>query len=244
MKAFLFLLSSLLAATAFADGLPTTPYIYVQGAAEERVAPDVLRVTFQAKAGDKDVARAKAAVSDKSAAIFKVLAGLGIKDDAIVAPALSVTEDYDYTKSTGRELRGYTVDRSFTVRLTDFALYPRLVNELIELRVEGLDNPQLAYSKAAERSVALKQAAMTQARKEAEDLVTSTGARITGVFAVSPIAFGEIPQAIFGGSGPRPMPLAYEARAGKGSAGDKYLFDEITLSERLHVIFLVEPAGK
>lgn len=227
-----------------ADGLPTTPYVYVQGAAEERVDPDQLTLTFQLNATDQDQVRAKALVTDKSAAVFQLLAQLGVKDDAIVAQALSVGENYDFSSSK-RVLNGYTVTRAFSVRLQDLTLYPKLVNGLVDLHVESVDNAQPGYSKAAERSTALKKAAMAQARQEASDLAASTGAKITGIFAVSPIAFGEIPQAIFGGNGTRPVVAdAFMVRAAKNAPGDKYLFDKLTLSERLHVIFLVEPAGK
>ena len=40
------------------------------------------------------------------------------------------------------------------------------------------------------------------------------------------------------------MADAFMVRANKNAPGDKYIFDKLTLSERLHVIFLVEPDGK
>lgn len=245
MKSLLLLLSSLLVATAFAGGLPTTPYIYVQGAAEERVDPDQLTLNFNIIATDKDQVQAKTLVTGKSASVFKLLEQLAITDEAIVAQAISVTENYEFS-SGKREFNGYTVTRAFTVRLKDLALYPRLVNELVALRIESIDNAQPGYSKRDEGSVRLKKAALAQARQEAQEIASSMGAHITGVFAVSPIAFGEIPHAIFGGAGGGPLARTYNyaMAEGKNSAGDKYVFDQLTLSERLHVIFLIEPAGK
>jgi uncharacterized protein YggE len=245
MKCLLLLLSSLLATTAFAGGLPTTPYIYVQGAAEERVNPDTLTLGFNLTATDKDQARAKAVVTEKSAAVFKLFGQYGIGDDAVIAEAISVTENYQYGPAGKREFEGYVVNRAFSVKLGDFALYPKLVNALIELRVDSLGNAQTSFSKSAEHATELKKAALAQARREADDIAASLGARITAVFAVSPIAFGEIPQAIFGGSGPRPMVRTFDlAMSAAKNSGDKYVFDQLTLSERLHVIFLIEPAGK
>ncbi len=46
MKKILLIASCLWALRAFADGLPTSPYIYVQGFAEEYVNPDMLTVKF------------------------------------------------------------------------------------------------------------------------------------------------------------------------------------------------------
>jgi uncharacterized protein len=244
MKTLLLLGTLGSAAVAVADGLPTTPYIYVQGAAEERIAPDLAIVSFQLSSVDRDQARAKAMVSDKSAAVFKLLGQLAIGDDAIVAPALSVNESYDFN-SGKREFNGYVVKRDFTVRLKDLALYPKLANGLIELRVEALSDAVPGSSQAAERAPALKKAALAQARQQAEEIAAGMNARVTGVFAVSPIAFGEIPQTIFGSGGGRPVALAaYSTRADKGGPGDRYIFDQLTLTERLHVIFLIEPGAK
>ena len=43
----LILLLFILPAIGCADGLPTTPYIYVQGSASATVAPDMLTIDFE-----------------------------------------------------------------------------------------------------------------------------------------------------------------------------------------------------
>jgi uncharacterized protein YggE len=243
MKSFLLLLGLATATSALADGLPTTPYISVQGAAETRVEPDMLTLGFGLTTTDRDQAKAKAAVSEKSAAVFKLLERLRIGDDAIVAHAISVNENYEFT-SGKREFNGYTVSRPFVVRLKKLDLYPQLVDGLIELHVESIDNAQPGYSKATESQAALKKSALEQAHQQAEDIATGMDMRVTGVFAVSPIAFGEIPRVIFGGSEPAPHARNLAMASAKGAEGDKYVFDKLTFSEHLHVIFLVEPRGK
>lgn len=236
------LLPLVLFATSLAcgSGLPTTPYVYVQGFAEEMIAPDTLTVGFSVSATDQDQGRAKGVVSEKSAAAFRLLQQLSIKDEAIAAHEISVNENYDYA-SGKRTFNGYTVTRNFSVRLTDFAAYPKLIDGLIALRIDSLQGAQPSSSKAAEAAARLKKAALAQARQQAEDLAAGMNARITGVFAASPIAFGEIPQAMFGGNGggPQPMMHTMAMRAEKGGE-DKYVFEKLTLAERLHVIFLVE----
>jgi uncharacterized protein YggE len=242
MKKLLLILLLAGAASAFADGLPTTPYLYVQGFAEERLAPDTLTLSFSVNATDKDQVAAKATVSGKSAAVFALFKKLAIADDAVAAHEISVNENYEYP-SGKRVFNGYTVTRNFTVRLTDFATYPKLVDDLIALRIDSLSGAQPSLSKAAEIATRLKKAALAQARQQADDLAAGMNAKITGVFAASPIAFGEIPQAIFGGSGgggPQPM-SAFAVRAQDAGGEDKYVFEKLTPSERLHVIFLIEP---
>lgn len=244
MKKLLLLVSCLWTAAAFADGLPTSPYIYVQGFAESRVAPDTLTLTFSAQATDKDQVTAKAAVSAKSTAVFKLFKQLGIADEAVAALDLSVAENYDYNSSK-RVFTGYTVTRNFKVQLTDFALYPKLVDGLVELRLESINSAQPTYSKMTADAAKLKKAALAEARQQADEIAAGLGARVTSVFAVSPIAFGEIPEAIFGGdNGNGPIALSAFSVANKrgGQAEDKYVFEKLTFSQRLHVIFLIEPA--
>jgi uncharacterized protein len=242
MKKLLLPLVLLAASLADGSGLPTSPYVYVQGFAEERIAPDTVTVTFSVNATDQDQGRAKGTVSEKSAAVFKLFEKLAIKDDAIAAHEISVNENYEYN-SGKRVFNGYTVTRNFTVRLTDFAAYPKLVDGLIALRIDALQGAHPSYSKDAEASARLKKAALAQARQQAEDLAAGMNARITGVFAAAPIAFGEIPRVMFGGDGGGPQPMMHTmAMRAEKSAEDKYVFDKLTLSERLHVIFLVEPA--
>jgi uncharacterized protein YggE len=154
---------------------------------------------------------------------------------------ISVQENYDYVANK-RTFSGYTVTRNFSVKLTDFSLYPKIVNGLVELRIDSLNGAQPSSSKADAESAKLKTAALAQARQQADDIAASLGAKVVSVFAVSPIEFGEIPRAIFGGTGgAMPMTKTYMSRDLSGSTGDKYVFNQLNFSERLHVIFLIEP---
>lgn len=242
MKKILTIVSCLWASAAFADGLPTTPYIYVQGFAEERIAPDTLTVNFNVSATNMDQAKGKAAVSEKSAAVFKMFEELGITNDAITAFEISVRAEYNYADGN-RDFIGYIVTRSFTVRLTDFLLYPKLVDGLLALRIESLREAQPSYSKADVESGKLKTAALADARKQANEIADTLSAKVASVYAASPIAFGDISWTIFGGN----------AGSGRGflltnsdapGGGDTYVFEKLRLSQRLHVIFLIEPNKK
>jgi uncharacterized protein YggE len=240
MKKLIALLALLGATHAFAGGLPTTPYIYVQGSAETKVAPDTLVLSFSVNAQDKDQVVAKKTVSEKSAAVFDLLEKSGFKDDAITAQDLSVNSNFDYVAGQ-RVHTGYNVSRQFSVKFTDFSLYAKLADALVALRIDSLNPVQASFADARGESAKLKSVALANARKEADDLAASLNATVTGVFAASPIPFPEISGVIFGSSGPQPVrAMSLDMRAAKND-GDKYVFDDITLSERLHVIFLIQP---
>lgn len=238
MKKIILFIALAWTAPAFANGLPTTPYIYVQGSAETKVSPDTLTLSFSVVAQDKDQVVAKKNVSEKSGEVFALFEKHGIKDNSITAQDITVNSNFDYV-SGQRVFSGYTVARQFSVRFADFALYPKLADELIALRIETLNAVQPSYSHAHAESAKLRATALANARKEADELVAGLNARVTRVFAVSPIPFPEISGAIFGGGGPV-RTRGLELQAAK-MENDKYVFEDVALSERLHVIFLIEP---
>lgn len=241
MKKILLLVSCLWTASAFADGLPTTPYIYVLGSAEEHVDPDLLTLRFEIRATDKDQAKAKTIVAEKSATVFKLFRTFGISDEAITAFKISIAADYD-DGDRGRTFLGYQINRDFTVRLTDFTLYPKVLNGLLEVGIEGMPGVEPSYTKSAALGEKLKSRALINAREQADGITPVLNAKVNSVFAVSPIPFNEISRAIFGSS--ESYAAASLGRDKGGVPGDIYAFEKLKLVQYIHVIFLIEPNKK
>ena len=92
-------------------------------------------------------------------------------------------------------------------------------------------------------------AALRDAREKAEKIAGELNAKVASVFAVSPIAFGGIKDILFGHEEiDLPNGAALDKFVVTGSPltdkGDRYSFEPLNLSQRLHVIFLIEPARK
>lgn len=246
MKKILLLLA-LLQTLARADGLPTTPYIYVQGSATESVMPDTLTISFSLSVTDMDQAKAKLAVSEKSSAVFKMLKDIGIPDRAVSAFAIGVSPQYD-NRSSITEFLGYAVRRSFSVKLTDLNLYSRLVDGLLTLHLDQIREAAPSSSKVGTATSKLKDSALFDARKQADEIAAKMGAKVVSVFAVSPIPPEGIKSAMFREPAPEWNERDYEEFVTTGSSltvkGDRYLFEPIKLFERIHVIFLIEPVRK
>jgi uncharacterized protein YggE len=80
--------------------------------------------------------------------------------------------------------------------------------------------------------------AIADARQRAEKTLKATGMKIDSVYAISPVSFPRIEQEIFGELG---------ATAGYSVGGAKpdpkqYRLPSITVSESIHVIYLISPA--
>jgi hypothetical protein len=82
--------------------------------------------------------------------------------------------------------------------------------------------------------------ALTNARDRAEKTLKAIGMKIDSVFAVSPVAFPDIQRDIFGAGGAEGRVVAYET--GPKPDPSHYRLAPVTVSQRVHVIYLISPA--
>lgn len=238
----LFLLFLALPALAFAQaGLPSSPYLYVVGTGETSAPADQVEVSFSLSATETDPAKAKQIVGAQSENVFKLIESLKIAEKDFSAFALSSTPQYNYDRSgndTAPRLIGYQVTRSFNLTLRDLTQYATLMDGLFALKIVQIGNASPSSTKSAELKEVASRQALEKARAQAEVTAKSTGMRIKGVYAVSPVAFPEILPGIFGGvhsgSGMRQFAMA------KDSGGNTYVFPPVETSSTLHVIYLIE----
>ena len=97
---------------------------------------------------------------------------------------------------------GYRVKRSFSVKMRDLARFPKLVDDLLAMKIfefggiqEGLSTEKDLHDEVWDKAVA-------NARDRAEKTLKTTGAKLGTVFAISPVAFPQILPNIFGGQSP------------------------------------------
>src|SRR5436189_1560816 len=100
---------------AFGNGLPTQPYIYVQGEAEEERKADVVNLSFSLAATDLDAAKANRVVQAQAQKVFALLKATGLAEGDTIAADLASKAEYDENSDTGKrgKLLGYRVSRDF-----------------------------------------------------------------------------------------------------------------------------------
>jgi uncharacterized protein YggE len=245
MKFLLFVLLSL-PLTVLADGgLPTQPYIYVVGRAGLEKPADIVIIRFDLVARASDQVKANDEVQARAAKVFALLKDRKVAQNDVIAQDIKSEADFEQTEGYPRtrgKLIGYVVTRAFTVKVRDVTAFPKLVDQLIvagNVEFTGIE-PQLSKEKEIEDQ--LWGNAVANARERAEKTLKQTGMKIDSVFAVSPVSFPEIQGRIFPGEAERTIVTASEIPTKGERVPSEYRLAPVTVSQSVHVIYLISPA--
>ncbi len=243
MKRFLFFLLALPLSLLADGGLPTQPYLYVEGRAEIERPADLVTLSFEIAARAPEQAKANEQVQAQAAKIFSLLNEKKIAMQDVVAGDLRSEAEYegnDEMPAKRRTLLGYVVTRPFSVKVHEIAAFPKLVNELLAMGVENFSGiqPGLNEEKKLEDEAWVK--ALANAKESAGKTLQAAGMKIDSVFAISPVPFPEIGPRIFGGG--FQGVAAYSAReVARKLDPSQYRLAPITVNQRIHVIYLISP---
>jgi uncharacterized protein YggE len=229
----------------FADGgLPDKPYIYVEGKAEIEKPADMVTLRFQLVARNADQAKANQEVQTKANKIFALPNEKKIADADVIASDIRSEPQFEKNDEVGSKrgkLIGYSVTRTFSVSVRDLKAFAGLVDQLLAfagLEFSGIDTG-LSKEKEVEEDIWDK--ALRNAREKAEKTVKATDMKIDSVFALSPVAFPQIRQKIFPYS-PSAETESALAVEGLRQLPSQYRLAPITVSQSVHVIYLISPA--
>ncbi len=208
-----------------ADGLPSQPYIYVQGFASRSVTPDSVQISFDISVADENQTKAKDLVKKKSEAVSALFQKLKLPEQDVVNFEMTVRPDRNY-KDNRLE---FDVSRKYSVRLRKLDAYAELIDGLYTIQVGELRKIEPMTSQEDTIRAELRQAAIADARRKGEELAAKLGTKITKVYAASPTQFSEILRAMF------PPDL----RTAVGALHDVQ-FGDVQVFESIHVIYLIE----
>lgn len=227
---------------ALGDGLPTQPYIYVQGEAQEERKADVVNLSFTLAAIDQDVVKANRAVQAQAQKVFALLKSTGLAEGDTIAAELESEAEYDENPDTGKrgKLLGYRVTRDFSVKVYDLAKFPKLIDDLLALKIAEFDSINENFTKAEEMKDAVIEKALANARSRADKIAKASGMKVDSVWAVSPVAFPDIQPSIFGGSSDRHN-VAYAVVQDEKREPSEYRLAPVKVSQTVHVIYLTSP---
>jgi uncharacterized protein YggE len=243
MKLFLFVLLSLPLSVLAEGGLPNQPYIYVEGKAEIEKPADMVTLRFDLVTHNVDQAKANQEVQAKATKIFALLNGRNIVEKDVIAGDLKSEAEYEENEGSTRKrgkLIGYSVTRPFTVKIRDVTAFAKIVDEILANGGVEFSGINAGLSKEKEMQDEVWEKAITNARERAEKTLKATGMKIDSIFAVSPVAFPEIYQRIFGSAGTE---MAAYARQGQAQPEpSQYRLAPVAVSQNVHVIYLISPA--
>jgi uncharacterized protein YggE len=233
-------------------GLPSQPYIYVEGKPEIEKPADMVTFHFDVLARAVNEQKANAEVQAKANTVLELLKQRKISNDDIIAESLRSEPQWENEERYERrgKMIGYTVTRPFVVKVRDVTIFPRLADDLIAVGSAEFSDVAGGLQKEKEMQDELWTKAIANAHEQAEKTLQAVGTKIGSVFAISPVPVMEIGSAIFPkdragaacaervvvtGSN---IPTAEEA----GAKPSQYHLAPVTVAQIVHVLYLISPA--
>jgi uncharacterized protein YggE len=244
MKPFLLFALTVLPISVLAEGgLPDKPYIYVVGKAEVAKAADMVELHFDVVTRGPDEPKVNQDVQNKANKVLGLLDSKKVPADDVIAETLKSEPEFDQRDNPppyrGRVI-GYSVTRPFHVKVRDIKSFPKLVDELLSIGGVEFLSIQGALAKQKEIEDQTWGRALADARERADETVKSTGLKIDSLFAISPVQFAQIEGDIFGGT--ERVVVTGALAPMQPEEVSHYRLAPVTVSERVHVIYLISPA--
>ena len=227
---------------AFADGLPSSPYIQVSGHGELQVAPDMAYVSLSVEKTALDARVAREDVESRAAKVIALARSLKVADKDIDAPSVMIYPEYGWVVENSplgsgggsrrvRKLTGQHVVRSITLTLRDLGHYGELVDGLFDAGVTDLGNVVMDRSDRASLQQKARASAVEDAHARAAGLAESAGVNLGAVYSITEQG---------GGYAPRPMmSMARAASLDSAPATPEYLDGKIEISADVTVFYLI-----
>lgn len=243
MKKFVLLAFASLPLSVLAQGgLPDKPYIYVEGKAEIEKPADMITLRFELVARNPDQAKANQEAQAKATKVFAMTDARKIAESDVVAADLRSKPQYENEDEFGRKqgkIIGYSVTRSFTLKIRDVTAFPKLVDELLAIGGTEVSEIEAGLSNEKEMHAEVGDKALLNGRERAEKTLKTIGMKIDSVFAVSPRAFPEIQSRFFSSSSSSSNLLANQMAKPDPT---QYRLAPITISQSVHILYLISPA--
>ena len=189
------LATAVVAPGARADDVPR--FITVAGTGSVDGAPDLARLTFAVERRNPEMRAARDDVVQVSRKFLALCQRLGIPERKVRTAGLSIQPEYRYDSKGGPPvLVGYIVQRQLQVELNDLEKLGELIEGAIDAGVNQASPAELDSSRRAELMRDALAAAAEDARRNAERVATTLGARV-----------GPVRQVTVGDTAAPPMPM-------------------------------------
>lgn len=223
------LIACLLPLAAFADTLPTVPYVQVTGHGSLTVVPDMAHVSVTVEKTGEDMSAARADVERRTSEVIASAKRLGVSERDISANTLSIWPEYRWQNNT-QIFVGQHVSRRIEITLHDLDRYADLVSALVKAGVNNVSNTSLDRSDMPE----LRRQALAQAVDDAH-------ARALALAKAANVNLGSV-YSITENTGFAPRPIVTGFRVAPASDGAEYEPGTIEITADVTVVYLLKQA--
>lgn len=169
---------------AIAEPTPSEPHISVNGYHEISVVPDVLRLSLSLIETGKDVETISESISKRTIKLLSELRDIGVDKKDLTSSHLRIVPHYNWQN---REQVYITTEvaRDIDVVLRDLSKYDEFIRTILKAKAGRINSTVLESSREGSYRKQALQAAMTNARKKAELLVSGLDVKVGPVFAIT-----------------------------------------------------------
>jgi len=183
----------LFASAAWPSSIPDYPFVFAQGTAVLKIAPNIVTCRLTIRAINVDPKHAQGIVNARLTELLAVLSkNRLLKDDVDASAVRKAIVTNDYSRADPVQVRGYNVSRGVTFKVRDLGRWPAIADYL--LGAKNIDNLTVEYDRidraALEADLITKAAA--DAKNRATHLAVSFGRRLGPPAAISPQPFASI----------------------------------------------------
>lgn len=150
------------------------PQITVSGEGKVKVTPDQACITIAIEnKGTKavDVKKLNDSAVEK---VIQFIKSAKIPTQDVLTQRVSLNPTYDYEKKK----QEYTANQTIIINLKDLSKYEQLMEGIVDAGANRIDNVEFKSSKLAQYQSDARKAAITDAKKKAEDYVSVLGQKI------------------------------------------------------------------
>jgi uncharacterized protein YggE len=188
------------------SGLNATNTISVVGQGKIEKSPDTAKISFSVRTEKKVLKEAQDEVSTKIGAIKKALISDGIEEKYIKTDSYNSYPQYNYPQNrcfsgscptTAPVLRGYEVAHSITISIKNLEKVESALGILATNAVSDMQGPNFGFEDDKMIAREAREAAIVDARAEAEKLAKSLGVKLVRIVSFSENNGGGYPMPMY-----------------------------------------------
>lgn len=210
------------------------PTISVVGVGKVEVSPDLADLNLGFAVEGMDSGAAMDEVNRRLHGLLRQLHKHGVTDADVVAGNLRINPRYDYQDRRPR-FTGYVVERSLTVTVKALDNLPTILATTVASKVSNINGVSYRNSRHQSLITQAREAAIANSKRKATALAAGYNAKLGPIYSV-----------VYRGGETTAQPTArlqsgMAERAMTDDAGGRYLPDQITITDRVDVVFELLP---
>lgn len=219
-----------------ANQTPNKPHISVQGLAETKVYPDLIKINLQIKKEANELIHSMEYINRKTQKLLDILKIENVKSSDIDYSNTNSYESFKYDQISQKNIHvGVIVERNIIVTIRQIENYNRLIKLLLDAEINSINHVELKSSLESQITQELSSEAIQQAFTKAKLLANNLDVHLRGIYTAyeDKNSYGNRP------ANEPPISFNRESINQKLSTLD-FSPGKITISANYTVIFLIE----